>query len=75
MSAQQRALFEETMAEDEDIPTIQDLGRKGVRELHAIFHSAADNSANTKLTQAERTAARKTQDNILRVLAAHHPRP
>ena len=57
------------------IPTIQDLDRKGVRELHAIFRSAAENSANTKLSEAERTAARKTQDNIRRVFAARHPRP
>ncbi len=40
-------------------PTIQELNRKGVRELHTIV----------------RSAARKTQDNIRRVLAARHPRP
>jgi len=57
------------------IPTINELNRKGVHELHTIFRSAAENSANTKLTQAERTAARKTQDNIHRVLAGRHPRP
>lgn len=57
------------------IPTIQDLEYKGVRELHAIFRNAAENSVNTKLTDAERKAARKTQGNIRSVLAARHPRP
>ena len=57
------------------IPTIQDLDRKGVRELHAILRSAAENSGKKKLSEAERAAARKTQDNIRCVLAVRHPRP
>lgn len=57
------------------IPTIQDLDRKGDRELHAIFRNAAEISANTTRAEAERAAARKTQDNIRRVLAGRHPRP
>jgi hypothetical protein len=39
------------------IPTIQDLDRKGVRELHAIFRSAAENSGNKKLSEDDRAAA------------------
>jgi hypothetical protein len=57
------------------IPTIQELDRKGVRELHTIFRNAAEISANTILPDAERAAARKTQDNIRRVLAGRQPRP
>lgn len=57
------------------IPTIQELDRKGVRELHTIFRNAAEISANTTRAEAERAAAQKTQDNILRVLVVRHPRP
>ena len=57
------------------IPTITELDCKSARELHAIFQSAAKTSANTKLAEAERAAARKTEDNIRRVLAGRHLQP
>lgn len=57
------------------IPTILELDRKGVRELHTIFRNAAEISANTARAEAERTAARQTLDNIHRVLAGRQPRP
>ncbi len=57
------------------IPTMPELDRKSVHELHTIFRSAAEISANTKRTDAERTAARQTLANIRRVLAARCPQP
>lgn len=39
------------------IPTIQELERKGVRELHTIFRNAAEFSANSTRAEAERAAA------------------
>ena len=57
------------------IPTMPELDRKSVHELHTIFRSAADISANTKRPEAERAAARQTLANIRRVLAGRHPRP
>jgi|GEM_PF-6837848 len=57
------------------IPTIQELDRKGVRELHTIFRNAAEISANSTRAEAERAAARQTLDNIRRVLAGRYPRP
>lgn len=57
------------------ILTIQDLNRKTVPELHAIFRDAASVSANTHRSNAERAAAQKTLDNIQRSLAARHSRP
>ena len=57
------------------IPTIQELDRKSVRELLAIFRQAADVSTNAQRDEAERAAARQEQDNIRRVLAGRSPRP
>lgn len=57
------------------ILTMPELDRKSVRELHAIFQSAAEISANTKRTDAERAAAQQTLANIRRVLVGRHPRP
>ena len=57
------------------IPTMPELDCKSVRELHAIFRNAAEISANTKRTDAERATARQTLANIRRVLAARCPRP
>ena len=57
------------------IPTIHELDRKSVRELHTIFRNAAAISANTTRADAERIAARQTLANIHRVLAGRHPRP
>lgn len=61
--------------DDHTYPTIQELDRKSVRELHAIFRQAADVSTNAQRDEAERAAARQEQDNIRRVLAVRSPRP
>lgn len=57
------------------IPTIQDLNRKTVPELRAMFRDAASVFANAHRSNAERAAAQKTLDNIQRSLAARRPRP
>ncbi len=57
------------------IPTIHELGRKGVPELCAIFRRAAEISAAAHCPEPERAAARQTQENIRRVFAYRHPRP
>lgn len=57
------------------IPTIQDLNRKTVPELRAMFRNASSIGANAQCSAAERAAARQMLDNVRRVLAARHPRP
>ena len=56
------------------IPTIQDLNRKTVRELRAMFRDATSISANPQCSAGERAGAQQTLDNIRRSLAARPPR-
>ena len=57
------------------IPTIHELDRKSIGELHTIFPIAAEISANMKRAEAEHVAARQTLNNIRRVLVGRRPRP
>lgn len=52
------------------IPTIQDLDRRTVHELNAMFRDAASTSANAQCSAEKRSAAEQTLENIRRSLAA-----
>ncbi|WP_423174593.1 hypothetical protein [Stenotrophomonas maltophilia] len=56
-------------------PTIQDLNRKSIRELHVMFRDAAVVAASERHPARERQAAGRTLDHIRRSLAAKVPRP
>ncbi|TEA79181.1 hypothetical protein [Allopusillimonas ginsengisoli] len=56
-------------------PTIQDLNRKSVQELHVIFHAAAMVAESERHPADEREAARQTLDHIRRSLTVKAPRP
>ncbi|MEW3780787.1 hypothetical protein QOZ23_04660 [Pseudomonas aeruginosa] len=55
-------------------PTIHDLNRKSVRELHVMFRDAAMVAASERHLASERQAAGRTLDHIRRSLAARVPR-
>lgn len=53
---------------DHHIPTIEELKRKTVRELDAIFRHAAEAAGDATREPSERADAAKTVDNVRRVL-------
>jgi hypothetical protein len=57
------------------IPTIPDLNRKTVRELHAMFRNAASIATSDQSPAPEREAAQKTLEDIKRSLSNKQPRP
>ncbi|CCH05722.1 TPA: hypothetical protein N2C61_006457 [Pseudomonas aeruginosa] len=56
-------------------PTIHDLNRKSIRELHVMFRHAAMVAASERYPASERQAAGRTLDHIRRSFAAKVPRP
>jgi len=57
------------------IPTIHDLNRKTVRELHVMFREAATVAASERFPAQDREAAQRALDLPRRCLAAKVPRP
>lgn len=57
------------------IPSIQELNRKTVPELRAMFGKAASIAASDLRPAQERAAAQKTLENIKRCLASKAFRP
>ena len=51
------------------ISTIDELQKKPVHELHAIFRKAAQVATTQEASPQERVAAEKTMTNVRRVLA------
>lgn len=54
------------------IPTIEDLRRKPITELHVIFRNAAEIEGNERIGAEERQAASRTVENVKIVLRVHH---